>query len=216
MLATPQQQAALVSVFRKGTKLTYKKGEFIIHPGETPVGVFFVESGIVKAYDISKYGEENLLSIRRRKEIFPLIWAITGQDRQIIYEALGPTTLWRISREDYLEHINKNPEMLRPLLDMTLDMYRIHSERILNLEYRTVRERLISFLITTAERFGKKGAGKSIIVNLPLKQQDIASSISATRETTSRELMRLERLGLISNHQSVITLVEPDKLRSFL
>ncbi len=216
MLASPKQQAAFLRIFTQGTKLTYKKGSFIIHPGETPSGVFYIESGLVKAYDISKYGEENLLSIRRPKEMFPLIWSLTGQGHNIIYEALGPTTVWRVSREQYLERLRRDNETFAPLLDVIIEMYRGHSERILGLEYRTVRERLIAFLLTTAQRFGKQRVNGSILLNVPLKQQDIASSISATRETTSRELMRLERLGLISNHQAKITLVDPAKLRAML
>ena len=66
MLATIEQTEELLEVFRKnGSRYTYKKGEFIIRPGESPSGVFFIESGLVKAYDITKYGEENLLIIRR-------------------------------------------------------------------------------------------------------------------------------------------------------
>ncbi len=34
---------------------------------------------------------------------------------------------------------------MAPIVDMTIEMYRLHSERILNLEYRSVRERIISF-----------------------------------------------------------------------
>src|ERR1700712_1594638 len=87
MLATLKQTAELVEVFRKdGRKLTYKKGEFVIRPGETPSGVFYIYQGLVKAYDITKYGEENLLIIRKADELFPLIWAITGQERQVIYQ----------------------------------------------------------------------------------------------------------------------------------
>lgn len=216
MLATKAETQNLIRVFRGGTKLTYKKGEFIIHPGEAPVGVFFIESGLVKAYDISKYGEENLLIIRKSQEIFPLIWAITGQERDIIYEALGPVTVWRISRQVYLKHIRDNPTTLVPMLDMTIEMYRLHSEHIINLEYRTVRERLISFLLNTAERFGVPGKNGRILIDVPLKQQDIASSINATRETTSRELVRLERLGLVSTTHSKISLLDPPKLRAAL
>jgi hypothetical protein len=97
MLASERQVAALVGLFKGGTKLTYRKGEFIIRPGETPSAVFYIESGLVKAYNISKYGEENLLIIRKEHEIFPLIWAITGQEREIIYQAMAPTIVWRIS-----------------------------------------------------------------------------------------------------------------------
>lgn len=216
MLATAQQTEELVEIFRRqGSRYAYKKGEFIIRPGEVPSGVFYIESGLVKAYDITKYGEENLLIIRHQQEIFPLIWAITGQERQVIYEALAPTSVCEISREYFLDHIQARPEALVPLLDMTVEMYRIHSERILNLEYRTVRERLISFLLTMSHRFGKKTPG-GLLINVPLRHQDIASSINASRETTTRELSALERKELLLNHQSFITLVDLNKLYSFL
>lgn len=216
MLATIQQTEELVELFRRhGSRYTYKKGEFIIRPGEVPSGVFYIEEGLVKAYDISKYGEENLLIIRREGEIFPLIWGITGQERQVIYEALGPTAVWEIGRTTFIEHITAHPEALAPLLDMTVEMYRIHSERILNLEYRSVRERLISFLLTMAHRFGKKTT-EGLLINVPLRHQDIASSINTSRETASRELAALERKGLLSQQQSLILLKDLNKLHAQL
>lgn len=203
MLTSDEHNAPLLGLFHRGTHLAYKKGEFIIRPGESPPGIFFIEKGIVKAYDITKYGEENLLVIRQEKEVFPLIWALTGKERQIIYEALSDTTVWRIDRDDFLKLIKDNTEVLGSLLDMTVELYRMHSERIINLEYRTVRERLISFLLTMSQRFGKK-TGHGIEITAPLRQQDIASSINATRETTSRELSLLEKKGLIKSNGKIV------------
>jgi CRP-like cAMP-binding protein len=215
MSASSTSGTALLELFHQGTHLSYKKGEFIIRPGESPPGVFFIESGIVKAYDITKYGEENLLIIRKTGEIFPLIWAITGQERHVIYEALSGVSVWRVDRKGLLRLIEEKPEVLSPLLEMTLEMYRIHSERIINLEYRSVRERLISFLLTMAGRFGHEKSDGSLVIDVPLRQQDIASSINASRETTSRELTALEKKGLIATN-GVITLKDIDELRSFL
>lgn len=215
MLATSDQLAALVDTFHRGTRLSYDKGEFIIRPGEAPPGVFYIEKGLVKAYDITKYGEENLLIIRKEKEVFPLIWAVTGQERNIIYQALAPTTVWRLSRPAYTKYLRQHPDSLMPLIDMTIEMYRIHSERIINLEYRTVRERLISFLLFLSQRFGVKNGG-GIKIDVPLRQQDVASSINASRETTSRELSALEKKGLIEAHPQYIILKDIKKLKSFL
>lgn len=215
MLASDKQVQALVNLFHTGTKLTYKKGEFIIRHGETPQGVFYIEKGRVKAYDITKYGEENLLIIRKSREIFPLIWAITGQERNIIYETLTPTTVWRLDPRKYLAYLYEHTFVLPPLLDMAVEMYRIHSERIINLEYRSARERLASFLLTMYKRFGKKKAGK-MIIDVPLKHQDIASSINMSRETASREMSALERKGLITTKNSIITIKNPTKLKAII
>ncbi len=216
MLATLKQTAEFVELFREhGNRQTFRKGDFVIRPGESPPGVFYIYHGLVKAYDITKYNEENLLIIRKEDELFPLIWGITGQERHVIYQALAPTITWQISRERFLEFIVKNTEAMAPLLDMTLEMYRLHSERLLNLEYRTVRERIISFLLTMSQRFGKE-TDEGLLIEVPLRHQDIASSVNATRETASRELSMLERKGLLKNKQSLIYLIDLDALHKHL
>lgn len=215
MLATNREIKALVDLFHRGTRLTYKKGELVIRPGEKPSAVFFIETGLVKAYDITKYGEENLLIIRRENEVFPIIRTLTGEGPSIIYEALSPVTVWRLSAETYVNAVDTRPEILHALLGMVVSMYRMHSERIINLEYRTVRERLVSFLLTMAKRFGVRQKNGTIIIDVPLKQQDIASSINASRETAGRELSKLEQKGLIKTTHSKITLLDIKKLWAY-
>jgi CRP-like cAMP-binding protein len=194
----------------------YRKGEFIIRPGEAPSGVFYIESGLVKAYDITKYGEENMLIIRRDEEVFPLIWAITGKERHIIYEAMVATTVRQVSRARFRTHLSDHPELVNQLLDMTIEMYRIHSERILNLGYRNVRERLVSFLLTTAQRFGRKTGGGHTLLDVPLRHQDIGSAISASRETIGREIQSLERKGLLRAEDGYLVLCDLRALQAYL
>src|ERR1700712_495481 len=109
MLANAKEMRVLVDLFHTGKKLTYSKGEFIIRPGESPPGVFYVESGLVKSYDITKYGEENLLIIRKTGEFLGLTWAVTGEDRHIIYSALAPSTVWLVSRDTFTNFLQPNP-----------------------------------------------------------------------------------------------------------
>jgi CRP-like cAMP-binding protein len=216
MLATLKQTAELVEFFRlHGAKQTFKKNDFIIRPGDPPHGVFYIYQGLVKAYDITKYNEENLLIIRKQDEIFPLIWAVTGHEHHIIYQALAPTTVYKIDRQIFLEFVGSSSDALIPLLDMTMEMYRLHGERILTLEYRTVRERIISFLLNMSQRFGKETTN-GVLIEVPLRHQDIASSVNATRETTSREISALERKGLLENKQSFTLLKDVDALRKHL
>ncbi len=215
MLTAGSPTNDLVNLFHQGTRITFNKGEFIIRPGSPPTGIFYISSGLVKAYDITRYGDENLLIIRKEGEVLGLTWGITGLHRNIIYAALAPTTVFRIDRDMFLEHLQKYPRIALPLLDMLVNMYRLHSERIINLEYRSVRERLASFLLTTSNRFGVK-TDAGLVINVPLRHQDIASSISATRETTSRELAALERQGVLTSQQSIITLTNLDKLHHYL
>ena len=217
MLASSSQFAELVELFRlEGEKHTYKKGEFIIRPGQAAWGVFYIESGLIKVYDITKYNEENLYVIRKENEIFPLIWALSGKDKTAVYQALTQTTTLRVSRNTLLDFINNQPEMLAPILDMTLEMSKLSSDRIINLEFRTVRERIVSYLITLSEHYPTVNTEEGIVIEVPLRHQDIASSINASRETTSRELSALERKGHVTTKGSFIVIKDLEALKQFL
>lgn len=215
MLADSAAHQQLISFFSSGTKLSYKKGESIVRSGDEPRGIYYITEGFVKAYAITKYGEENALIVRKDKEIFPLIWAFTGLHRDITYEAMSDTSLFRVARSEFLEFLKKNEHVVPALLDMAIDAYRLHSERVNTLEYRTVRERLASFLLTHVERFGGKGV-KGNSLSAPIRRADIAASINASRESTSRELSALQRSGYIDLTTPYIEIIDEEKLRELL
>lgn len=215
MLADETASEQLFRFFQTGTQLHYKKGESIVHSGDQPRGIYYITKGFVKAYAITKYGEENALIIRQNGDLFPLIWAFTGLHRDITYEAMSDTTIWRVARADFLEYLKKNEHVVPVLLDMAIEAYRLHSERVNTLEYRTVRERLASFLVTHVERFGGKGT-KGKALSAPIRRADIAASINASRESTSRELSALARAKMIDLTTPFIEIIDEEKLRELL
>lgn len=206
----------LDTFFKAHTRLQYKKGETIIRPEDDPSGIFLIEWGFIKAYSITKYGEENLLVVRGSGGVFPLIWAFTGEHRNVSYEAMEPTSLWRVSKKDYLDFLDKNPEIMPVILDMAMEAYRVHSERVMTLSYRTARERIISFLVVNAQRFSEKNEDGSIGIHAPYKQSDIASSVNATRETTSREINALKKKGLLGSENGLTVIYDIEQLKSGL
>lgn len=215
MLADDIACEQLITFFHSGTELSYKKGESIVRAGDDPRGIYFIAKGFVKAFAITKYGEENLLIVRQDGDIFPLIWAFTGLHRDVTYQAMSDSIVWRVARSEFLAFLKKNEHVVQAVLDMAIEAYRLHSERVMNLEYRTVRERVASFLITHAERFGSKSKN-GISINAPIRRSDIASSINASRETTSRELAALARHGFISLENGSIEICNIEKLRELL
>lgn len=215
MLADKAAHEQLISFFHTGTQLSYKKGESIVRAGDEPRGIYYITSGFVKAYAITKYGEENALIVRQRDDLFPLIWAFTGLHRDITYEAMSDATLWRVAKSDFLSFLKKNEHVVPVILDMAIEAYRLHSERVMNLEYRSVRERIASFLLTHADRFGEE-TEKGVIIRAPIRRSDIAASINASRETTSRELTAFAKKGLIHLDGGDIAICNPEKLRELL
>ena len=215
-MATPNQQRDKIrSFFFSHTRIQYKKGEVVVRPEDEPGGVYLIEWGFIRAYGITKYGEENLLLARGAGSVFPLIWAFTGEHRAITYEAMEETSLWRVAKADYLEFLHKNPDVMPVILEMAIEAYRLHSQRVMTLSYRTARERIVSFLIFASQRFGVE-KGSDLVIMAPFRQTDIASSVNATRETTSRELNALKKKGLIETKDGRIVIRDIEKLRKIL
>ncbi len=215
-LSLIKKRELLDTFFKTHTRLQYKKGETIIRPEDEPSGVFLIEWGFVKAYTITKYGEENLLIVRSSGSVFPMIWAFTDEHRKVTYEAMEPTSLWRVSKTDYLAFLDKHGEILPVILDMAIEAYRLHSERVMTLSYRTARERIISFITVSADRFGLENKDGTITIHAPYKQSDIASSVNATRETTSREINALKKKGLLASQNGSIIIKDYNQLKSML
>ncbi len=215
MLADKTAHEEFARFFHKGTQIHYRKGEAIVRPTDEPRGIYYITDGYVKAYAITKYGEENLLIIRKADDIFPLIWAVADEHRDITYEAMSDVTLWRMAKSEFLHFVRTNPAATRVLVDLAIDAYHLHSERVMNLEYRTVRERIASFLLTHAEKFGQK-CSSGLQINTPIRRQDIAASINASRETASRELSALARHKYIVLENGHINICDPEKLRELV
>lgn len=216
MLADKAAHQQLINLFHTGTQLSYKKGESVIRAGDDPRGIYYIEQGFVKAYAITKYGEENILIVRKDNDIFPMIWAFTGLHRDVTYEAMSDTTLWRVAQSEFIKFLKQHEHAVAAVLDMSVEAYRLHSERVMNLEYRTVKERIAMFLLTHAERFGRQTNGGGTIIDAPIKRHDIASSINASRETTSRELSTLAKKHYIRLDGGNIEILQPEKLRELL
>lgn len=205
---------ALSSLFEHGTNLVYKPGQIIIRPQDDPSGIFYVESGFIKTYGLSKFGNQGLLIIRKAGEIFPFIWLLTQTHRKVYYEAIDSVQLKRIARSDFLRLIQSDRSVMDFLLAQAVELYRIHSERLINMQFKTARERVIYRLLSLNDRFGS--GGDPTVIQAPLRHQDIADSINLSRETTTRVINRLTKQGYINREDGLIALINPQKLGSLL
>ena len=208
---TQQHVSKLQALFKQGARVTYAKGDTIIRPEDTPQGVFLIDSGFVKSYDITKYGEENLLVIRKKNQMFPILWTLTDERTAVYYQAMTDTVLYRIDRKTYLDKLEHDDGFSRDVLAQVLEMYQIHSQRVLNLEYRTAAERIAFRILILADRFGEKVNG-GIEIKAPMRHQDIAESVNCSRETASREIAKLQKKKFIRSSNGMFVVMDPEGL----
>lgn len=202
--------------FNDGRILKYSKGDTIIDGQNEPDGVYIIKNGFVKAYTITKAGQENLLLIHDTEEVIPLIWALDGSNTEgLYYEAMSDVTVLKTSKEKLRSAMTDDKWLSQEILKQSVHIITTYSQRITALEYRTARERIIAELLNLAELFGKKH-GKKVLIDAPVTHQDLANSINMNRETASRALGLLFEEELLGQDEHLFTILDLPKLQGEL
>lgn len=178
---------------------SYGKGETILLKEVVPSHVFIVKTGVVKVSSISASGDEQAVSFDTEGELFPIGWAVGAIERtQYFYTALTKVTAYKVPRKDYQDYLATRPHsMLVRYQELAARLVSMQ-ERINALQQPKASDKILHTLLYMAHRFGAKVSVKTARLKIPITQQELALFVGLTRETTSIELKKLEKAGLIS------------------
>ncbi len=215
-LAMPRRKPrdkSIISHFSDGSIMHFLKDETIMHGFNEPDGVYLIVEGFVKAYSISQAGLGNLLLIHSADELIPLPWALDGSNiTGLSYEAMSEVTVIKASKDKLRAAMGHDQWLSQEILNQTVNIIAIYTQRIQTLEYRSARGRIIAELLTLAERFGQYH-DDLVVINAPITHQDIADSINMSRETASRALELLFKEGLVGQKEHLFTIIDDKKLK---
>lgn len=211
---------SLDAFFQESPRISFQKKQILLGPQDHPGVFYYLESGSVRSYSITEWGEEKLGVIYRPGEIFPLLYIFDRKPLTRTYEALEQISVRKCRVDDFVTFVQDSRDALIELASNAADLMSVFSDRIDVLEYTKAYARTIAFLLHCAKRFGvpqKNGTG--CLIDVPISHRDIASGIATARETATRELQKLERKKLISHHRNLIVITDikllEDELASF-
>lgn len=192
----PQISRKLESFFCKYKKQQYRKGEILVRADDDPSGVFYLTEGQVKMYLISRKGDEVVLNIFRPIAFFPMTWALNNTKNLYYFEAMTEVELRRAPRDEVIEFLNNNPDVMYDLLGRVFKGIDGLLTRMAYLMSGNANVRLISELIISAKRFGQQAQDGSLVVTLT--EKDLGTQTGLTRETISREMKVLKDKGVVT------------------
>lgn len=194
----------------------YVKDELILFQDETPKHLYVIKTGIVKMYGIDKNGEERPVSFDGMSEIFPIGWVFDRIEKtQYFYQALNDCKIYHVPRIDFLRYLHLHPKMSYEMYSGLAGRFIDLQSRIYALEQSKASDKIIMTLVYLAERFGVPGSKGTAKLTIPLTQQEIANFVGLTRETTSSELKKLERMKVIKYSQKQY-ICNTDKLTALM
>lgn len=181
--------------FASSKRMQFKKGEMIIRAEEQPLGVMYLYSGMVKMYSISSKGEEVVVNIFKPHTFFPMSWALNDRPNRFFYEALTDIEVSRRNREESVQFVKENSDVLLDLLKRVYSGLDGVLERMSYVMGEDAYQRLISELIISVKRFGEPQANGMHLLHF--SEKDLAAQTGLTRETVSRETRKLKAKGYV-------------------
>lgn len=200
------------------TLRTFKKGEIIIFQGEAPRSAYVVNSGVVKAYNISVNGDEKPVGFYSANDTFPGAWTYKKTPSAVYYyEAFSDeVSLYTVPRDDYVDFIRSNPDLMFAELERYVVDHLAKSMRLNALQHSRAGDKLIYTLHYLALSHGRRTGPHQVEVTLSLTHQDFANLTGLTRETAATELNKLKHAGIITYGKHTPYQIHLDKLATML
>lgn len=193
-----------------------KTGGNIIFQGEIPRRGYLIRDGLVRAYTITSSGEERIVGIYGKGDIFPVTWLLDETSNALFYyDAISDARLLAVTKNDFIEHVTKNSAMIPHLLKYLSGQYSASLIRITGLEQPRAIEKVGFILYYLLFRYGVEKKPGVYTITLKLSHLMIANLIGVTRESTTAHLGSLKHKGVIDYDRNTYT-VDKSKLESFL
>lgn len=169
----------------------YAKGEVLMSPDENPEHVFFLQTGKVSKYDVTKYGERVVMNVFTRPILFPLSWVLNRTINRYYYEAVLPVTVRCIPLLQAEAYLQSNPAVVYKFLQEVYAGLEDTQRRVVHLTRGTARSQLMFELLFEARRSGKLQKDGSCVITI--SATEIGQRAGLSRETISRELAKILR-----------------------
>ncbi|OGM11877.1 hypothetical protein A2V80_02080 [Candidatus Woesebacteria bacterium RBG_16_39_8b] len=176
----------------------YKKGEIIIRDSDEPEAIYYIVSGFVKNYSITPDGKELTLNIYKPGSYFPIYLALGRMPNYYYFQAMSDVVVFKAPLKDVELLLAEDHEILYELtkrLSIGLNGLLIRMQYLL---LNDAYNKVVSTFVFLAKRFGENGKNGEVLIKLPITHYEISNLACLTRETTSVEIKKLQKMGLIN------------------
>jgi CRP/FNR family transcriptional regulator, cyclic AMP receptor protein len=195
-----------------GLSRKYHKNAIVFLEEETGAILFVIASGKVKVVRTDDDGKEVILSILGEGDFFGEMALLDGLPRSATVVAIDDSELFIIHRKEFIQLIEKSPQVGTSLLRELTRRLRKADEQIENLSLKDAVGRVAAVLLQLADDSGKIRKGEVLIDDFPL-QQDLANMAGTSRETISRTLHQFMRLGYVDQRGSTLIINDYEKFK---
>jgi CRP-like cAMP-binding protein len=204
-LSDEDRRAVLARLNRR----SYRKGVMIFHEGDPGDSLHLIEKGRVAIRASTRSGDEAILAVLGQPDFFgeqALLSPTSTRTASVL--TLEPVETRVLLRSDFDALRREHPSIERLLVEVLAAQVRRLSGQLLEALYLPVEARVVRRLAGLADLYASEDAN----IDIPMRQEELASLAGSTRSTTNRVLQQLVDDQIVTLGRSRIVILDPAAL----
>lgn len=190
--------------------ISFEKGDVIFEDGETPKGVYFLNSGTAKLSKQGVYGKEQILRFIKEGDLIGYRSLLCGENFQAKAEAMTDMETVFLPSDVFLHLLEVDPKLSFVMLQKIAFELGESSNTVTFLAQKTVRERLAEILLLLEMKLGTDPEG---FIKISLTREEIANLIGTATESAIRLISEFKNDELIETEGRNLKILNHEKLR---
>ncbi|MBV1876574.1 MAG: Crp/Fnr family transcriptional regulator [Pseudomonadales bacterium] len=190
---------------------SYQTSQLVISYGAPSQGVYFLSEGSVRTTLYSPQGREINYQDLQPGDMFGELGVIDNMPRTTHVIALENISVLWIAANDFINLLKVYPQVSQATMHKMADLIRFLCDRIYEFSALDVNQRICAELLRLAVP-DEVVNNAATIQKLP-KHQEFANRLTTHREAVTRELARLEKIGLTTKTNRTLIINDLEALR---
>jgi len=192
-------------IFQFNDEIEYKHGNTIYCEGNVSNHIYYIIHGEVKTYKVNRDGKELITDIFNDKSFFGFTSLLKNKPYYENAEAIKPTKLMRIQKQELQNLIKSNPQLALNFMDVLADNLNEVKEHLMHLAYDSVRKKTANAILHLQNKeVSEEG--------IEISRSDLASILGIAKETLTRTLTDFKDEKLIETNRNRIQIIDKQKL----
>jgi CRP-like cAMP-binding protein/DNA-binding NarL/FixJ family response regulator len=189
----------------------FKKKDIIFTEGDTPQGLYLLNSGKVKLYKSHELGKDLIIKLLQPGDFFGYMALLEDEFHTISAEALEDCEVTIFPMDDFYKLLT-HPQVMQDFVRMLTGNIQSEHEKLIALAYSSVRKRTAESLLELRARYHDLKSDKPF--SMAIAREDLANMVGTATESLIRTLSDFRAEGLVEIHGSNITVINVEKLEN--
>lgn len=198
-------QEALLQLTENRETRFYRKKDIIFREGNYPRWLYYIQSGEVKIFKTSDDGRDFIVKLSKPSDFLGYLALLNEKPYTESAAAIEDTELKLIPQEDFNKLVFGNKDVSTRFIKFLASHIAAQEQQLLDLAYNSVRKRVADALLKLYQQDKNE---------INILREDLAALAGTAKETAIRTLADFKAEKIINIRESVITILQVEKLKN--